>query len=100
MTYEPGVWSATFEARAVAEQENVSATNSEAPSAGYIVLNAFGSWTVRDGVKLSAGVENLLDHRYEDHLAGYNRISGSDVALGSRLPGAGRGVFVRLSAAG
>lgn len=100
LTYEPGVWSATFEARAVAEQKNVSATNSEAPSAGYIVLNAFGSWTVRDGVKLSAGVENLLDHRYEDHLAGYNRISGSDVALGSRLPGAGRGVFIRLSAAG
>jgi iron complex outermembrane receptor protein len=100
LTYEPGVWSATFEARAVAEQENVSATNSEARSAGYMVLNAFGSWTVRDGVRLSAGVENLLDHKYEDHLAGYNRISGSDVALGSRLPGAGRGVFIRLSAAG
>lgn len=100
LTYEPGVWSATFEVRGVAEQNDASATNSEATSAGYIVLNAFGSWTVSDGLKLSAGVENLLDHRYEDHLAGYNRISGSDVPLGSRLPGPGRGAFIRLAAVG
>lgn len=63
-------------------------------------MNAFGSWTDRDRVRLSAGVQNLLDHKYEDRLAGFDLICGSDVALGSRLPGAGRGVFVRLSAAG
>jgi len=100
LTYERPAWSATVETRAVARQDNVSATNSEAETAGYVLLNAFGVWTIRDGVRLSVGVENLLDHKYEEHLSGYNRIQGSDVPLGSRLPGEGRGVFVRLGVAG
>jgi iron complex outermembrane receptor protein len=88
------------ETRAVARQNDVSATNSEAETAGYVLLNAFGSWTVSKGVRLSAGVENLLDQKYKDHLSGYNRIAGSDVPLGERVPGAGRGVFLRLGVAG
>lgn len=100
LTYDQPDWSATLEARGVAEQKDVSATNSESPSNGYVVVNAFGSWTASKGVRISAGVENLLDESYQDHLSGYNRVSGSDVPLGSRVPGAGRGVFIRLSAAG
>jgi len=97
LTWEAAAWSATLEARLVAEQTDVSATNSEAGTPGYGVLNLFGDWQVRDGVRLSAGVENLLDQVYRDHLSGYNRNGDSDVALGTRVPGAGRGVFVRLS---
>lgn len=100
LTYEQPAWSATVETRAVARQNDVSATNSEAETAGYVLLNAFGSWTVSKGVRLSAGVENLLDQKYKDHLSGYNRIAGSDVPLGERVPGAGRGVFLRLGVAG
>lgn len=96
LTYEQPAWSATVEAQAVARQNHVSLTNSEAQTPGYVLLNAFGNWAIRDGVRLSFGVENLLDHKYEGHLSGYNRIEGSDVPLGSRLPGAGRGAFVRL----
>ncbi|MGD2131508.1 MAG: TonB-dependent receptor [Maricaulaceae bacterium] len=96
LTYDASDWSATLETRAVAEQSEVSATNSEAETPGYVILNLYGEWAVADGVELSAGVENLLDHTYRDHLAGYNRIAGSDVGLGERLPGAARGVFVRL----
>ena len=97
LTWEAAAWSATLETRLVAEQTDVSATNSEAKTPGYGVLNLFGDWQVRDGVRLSAGVENLLDQVYRDHLSGYNRNGDSDVALGTRVPGAGRGVFVRLS---
>ncbi|MCA8901924.1 MAG: TonB-dependent receptor [Hyphomonas sp.] len=100
LTWEAAVWSATFEARAVAEQNEVSATNSEAPSPGYVVLSLYGDWQVKDGVRLSAGVENLLDQVTRDHLAGYNRNGFGDVALGSRVPGAGRGAFIRLSVTG
>lgn len=100
LTYEQPAWSATMETQAVARQDKVSLTNSEAKTAGYVLLNIFGAWTIRDGVRLSAGIENLLDHKYEEHLSGYNRIDGSDVPLGSRLPGAGRGVFIRLGVAG
>lgn len=97
LTWEQIAWSATFETRAVGEQDKVSLTNSEAQTPGYVVLNAHGDWQVKDGVRISAGIENLLDHQYRDHLAGYNRNGFSDVAVGERVPGAGRGVFVRLS---
>jgi iron complex outermembrane receptor protein len=97
LTYEQPVWSATIEGRAFAKQTDVSETNSEQATDGYVVFNAYGDWYVREGVKLSAGVENLFDEVYEDHLSGYNRNGFGDVPVGERLPGAGRGVFVRLS---
>ncbi|MEZ5967444.1 MAG: TonB-dependent receptor [Hyphomonas sp.] len=99
-TWDAGDWSATFETRAVAEQNEVSATNSEAKSPGYVVLSLYGDWQVKDGVRLSAGVENLLNQVTRDHLSGYNQNGYGDVALGTRVPGAGRGVFVRLSFTG
>ena len=97
LTWEADTWSATLEGRAVAEQDDVSVTNSEPETPGYVLVNLYGDWQVKDGVKLSAGVENLFDQVYRDHLAGINRNGFGDVAIGSRLPGAGRGVFVRLS---
>ena len=100
LTWEGGVWSATFETRAVAEQDEVSLTNSEAASPGYVTLSLYGDWQVKDGVRLSAGVENLLDQVTRDHLSGYNRNGFGDVALGARVPGAGRGAFIRLSFVG
>ena len=100
LTWEADIWSATFETRAVAEQSDVSLSNSEAETPGYVTFNLYGDWEVMDGVCLSAGVENLLDHVYRDHLSGYNRNGYGDVSLGTRLPGAGRGVFLRLSVSG
>ena len=97
LTYEQSVWSTTIEARAVDDQNKVSDTNSERTTDGYVVFSAYGDWYIREGVKLSAGVENLFDAVYEDHLSGYNRNGFGDVAIDERLPGAGRGVFVRLS---
>jgi len=97
VTWEETDWSATLEMRAVAEQSDVSVTNSEVETPGYVVLNLFGTWDIGTGVRVAAGVENLLDQVYRDHLSGYNRNADSDVALGTRVPGAGRGAFVRLS---
>jgi iron complex outermembrane receptor protein len=97
LTWDTQDWSATLEARAVAEQDEVSRTNSESATDGYVVLSAYGDWEIREGVRLAAGIENLLDHVYQDHLAGYNRNGFGDVPVGERIPGAGRGVFVRLS---
>lgn len=99
LTWEAEAWAATLEGRAVAKQDQVSATNSEQATDGYVVLSAHGHWDVRPGVRVAAGVENLLDEVYQDHLAGYNRNGFGDVPLGQRLPGPGRGVFIRLSLA-
>lgn len=99
VSYDADAWSVTAETRLVADQDKVSRTNDEQRTGGYGLVNLYGDWRVRQGVRVSAGVENLLDRRYSDHLAGYNRIAGSDVPVGARLPGTGRSVFVRLSMA-
>ncbi len=99
-TYEQSVWSASFEVQGFATQEEVSVTNSEEETPGYAVFNLYGDWQVRDGIHLSAGVENVFDHTYHDHLAGYNRNAGSDVPVGVRLPGAGQTAFIRISFTG
>ena len=93
-TYEQAVWSASVETLMVAEQDQVSAENSELETPGHVVLNAYGRWAVNDQVSLSAGVENILDQPYRDHLAGYNRNSGLGVPVGERLPGVRRGGLV------
>jgi iron complex outermembrane receptor protein len=97
VTWEETDWSATLELRAVTDQSDVSVTNSEAETPGYVALNLFGDWQVREGARVSAGVENLLDQVYRDHLSGYNRNADSDVAVGTRVPGPGRGAFIRVS---
>lgn len=81
---------------AAARQGTVSATNSEAPSKGYAVVGLFAEARLASGVTLAAGVENLFDTLYRPHLAGLNRVGASDVPVGSKLPGAGRGVWARV----
>lgn len=97
LTFEASSWSATVEGRTVAKQSKVSATNNEATTSGYALLSLYGDWRVKDNVTLSAGVENLFDEVYQDHLSGYNRNGFGDVPLGERIPGSGRGLFLRLS---
>lgn len=96
-TYERQDWSVSLEGKFVARQNKVSLTNSELATDGYAVFALYGNWNVNDDVLVSAGVENLFDELYVEHLSGYNRIAGSDVARGARLPGSGRGVFIKLS---
>ncbi|MCP5146362.1 MAG: TonB-dependent receptor [Gammaproteobacteria bacterium] len=96
-TYDAERWAVTLEGILSAAQRKVSATNGERETGGYGVLNLYASWSPNQRLSLVGGVENLLDKRYSEHLAGYNRVTGSDVAVGARLPGAGRGVFLRLN---
>ncbi len=97
LTYEQPSWTATLEALGVAEQDNVSATNNELPSEGYTLLNAFGAWTVSERVTVSAGVENILDRSYREHLAGYNRNAGLGIPVGELIPGPGAGAWLRVN---
>lgn len=96
LSWEESRWSVAVEGEFVARQRRVSVTNNEAPSAGHALANISGYWLIREGVRLDLGIENLFDTYYLEHLAGYNRISNSDVPLGARLPGAGRSAFVRI----
>ncbi|MGB5077065.1 MAG: TonB-dependent receptor, partial [Sphingorhabdus sp.] len=96
MSWETARWSLSLEGQLVARQTKVSSINNEVVSKGHSLANLYGNWLIRDGTRVDFGIENLFDTYYLEHLAGYNRITGSDVALGARLPGAGRSGFVRV----
>lgn len=98
LSYEQEHWSLTGEGVFFASQSKVSRTNGEQRSAGYGLLNLYGSYRLPGtGLSLLAGVENVLDKKYLPHLNGLNRAMGSDVAVGERLPGDGISGFLRAS---
>ena len=77
-------------------QKKVADYNDEPTTSGYTVVNLRTGYTFRGHLNLYAGLENVFDERYSDHLGGINRVLDSDVAVGERLPGAGRFVYVGL----
>jgi iron complex outermembrane receptor protein len=99
-SYDAADWSVTLESLATAEQDRVSLSNGEQVTPGHVVLNVYGRWAVRPGVDISAGIENLLDQPWRDHLAGYNRNGGGDIGLGDRLPGNSISAGIRISLRG
>ncbi len=98
LAYRRERWSGALESVLFAPQRNVSETNGERRSSGYALVNLRSAVRLSDGLELRAGVENLFDRLYRPHLAGINRVTASDVAVGERLPGPGRSAYLRLQA--
>lgn len=90
-------WQAGLETRLVAPQNAVAGFNGEQRTPGYQILNLRARFTPAQAWQLDAGIENLLNRYYVDHLNGINRVAGSDVPVGSRLPGAGINVYLQAS---
>jgi len=94
-------WSLTTEGVFYDRQNQVSQTNAEQKTAGYSIFNLHGRYSISRNIELTAGVNNVLDRFYQNHLSGYNRISTntagktSAVATGARLPGEGRNFFIQ-----
>jgi iron complex outermembrane receptor protein len=97
LEYRTGAWHSAIEGVLAARQDEVSAFNGETPSDGYALLNLRAGYTFREHLNVELALENLSDERYADHLAGVNRVSGSDVPVGARIPGAGRSVAVSVN---
>ncbi|MEH6584944.1 MAG: TonB-dependent receptor [Halioglobus sp.] len=95
--YSSGNWSVGLENVLYSAQNQVSETNREQETAGYGLLNLGATWQATPRLQLAAGVDNLLDKEYGDHLAGYNRAQNPDIALRDRLPGTGTNIFARAS---
>lgn len=96
LSYAQRDWSAEIESTLYAEQDEVSATNAEQKTDGYGVVNLKAIWQATPALQLAAGVDNLFDRGYEDHLAGYNRAANPDIARGQRLPGYGTNLYARV----
>ncbi|MGI9228859.1 MAG: TonB-dependent receptor [Gammaproteobacteria bacterium] len=107
LTYARTNWRVSLEGVLVAEQNRVSESNGERRTGGYELLNVFAHWQPTEKIRITAGIENLTNVFYQDHLAGYNRVTGGDLPVfrsnpfasldpASRLPGTGRGGFLEL----
>jgi iron complex outermembrane receptor protein len=103
LTADHGDWSVTADVVLVAKQDKISRTivvdeprSSNAPTPGYGLLNLYGQWRLRDNLQIRAGAENVLDKQYTNHLAGFNRVTNSDVPFGVRVSGPGINVFGQI----
>ena len=77
---------------AVARQDKVDVSLREAPTAGYALLG-FKVGVHHKRLRLSAGVDNLLNRFYYDHLS----FQRDPFRSGTRIPDPGRTFFVNLS---
>lgn len=94
LIYENAQLTLAGESVLYAPQNLVSGFNEEKKTPGYGILNLSGSYRVTKQLSISGGIENLFDHRYDDHLSAYNRNGDSDITPGERLPGAGRNIYL------
>lgn len=88
LTYTTGNWSIKPELMAYARQDKVSVYNSEQETPGYGQVNIAFAWSGHESWRIEARVDNVFDKSYQDHLAGINRATGSDIPPGVRLYGA------------
>ena len=107
VTRKFGNGSATIEGILVSRQTKISdeltddpanPNNNNDATPGYGLINLYGQYTPSSlsNVSVRAGVENLLDKEYTDHLNGFNRVAGNGVDVGERLPGPGFNAFITL----
>ncbi|WP_179957769.1 TonB-dependent receptor domain-containing protein [Exilibacterium tricleocarpae] len=97
LTYRKPSYSVTLESEFYAGQSDVAAFNNEEKTAGYGLVNLRAFYDLNEQVTLSGGIDNLFDKTHRNHLAGYNRVAGGDLALGDRLYGTGINIYGRVS---
>ena len=98
LTFEQNNWSLATELEAYSAQNDVAAYNGEQKSAGYGLLHVRGEIAPIAGLKVGLGVENILDKDFEDHTSAVNRaMNNEDVAVGDKIPGQGRNLYVTAS---
>lgn len=92
ISYVVDSWSLRSEVVGYARQDNVSAYNNESETPGYGLLNLSFNLTPHESLRLEMQVHNLLDKSYQDHLAGVNRVNGSEIPIGERIYGPERSI--------
>ncbi|PCJ29950.1 MAG: TonB-dependent receptor [Gammaproteobacteria bacterium] len=98
LSYVQTDWRVGIETEAVAAQNKISTENNESKTGGYALFNLTGLYQVSEAIKLSAGINNVFDRQYQNHLGGYNRISDNpDIAQGDRVYGLGRSAYAAVN---
>ena len=82
----------------VAGQNKVSTENAEQKTSGYSLFHLSGQYQLDKALTVHAGIDNLFDRRYQDHLGGYNRVRNNpDIAVDERLYGVGRSAYLAIN---
>lgn len=97
LSYVQTEWRVGIEAVTVAEQDRVSSENNEQQTGGYALFNLSGNYQVTPQLLVSAGVNNVFDREYADHLTGINRVANVDIEQGDRILGLGRSAYINMS---
>ena len=97
LTFEQDNWSIATEVEAYTAQNDVTAYNAEMKSAGYSLFHIRGEVQPAQGFNLGLGIENVLEKDYADHTTAINRAMGSGVAVGEKIPGQGRNLYITAS---
>jgi iron complex outermembrane receptor protein len=90
-----GHWDNRIEARFVRAKADVQDVRQELKTAGYGVLNAYGSYEWQQ-VRLDVGIENLLNKLYYEPTSGaylgQGATMGTGVVHGTAVPATGRSI--------
>lgn len=90
LTYASESWSLGTRVVAYTKQGKVSSVNDEQATSAYELVSMKFVWKPTESIRVEAQIDNLLDTHYQDHLTGINRAGGSDIPVGTKLPGTER----------
>ncbi len=103
LNYDHAAWSAGALLRVVAAQERYVANQGNivgqdiGPTSGFAVISLNGGWRPREGLMLSAGVDNLFDRTYAEHLSRAGSMVSGFLQT-TRVNEPGRTLWLRASA--
>lgn len=89
--YGTRLWFAEVEGIAVSSQERIDTDLGETRTAGFATMNLKFGWQ-HEGVRITAGLENLFDRYYLEHLS----FQRDPFRNGARLPEPGRNLFLSI----
>jgi len=92
----PVLWWAELGGRFVNEQTRIDPSFPEDETPGFAVFHFRAGAEVVDGLSVEAGVENLFDKEYHEHLTREALMAGGDLRPGDEIPEPGRFVYVSL----
>ncbi len=81
--------------RWAARQDCVDETFPEDETPSFTVFHLRGGYEVCRGFRLEAGVENLFDEDYNEHLTREAVLASDDLAAGDEIPAPGRSFYVK-----
>jgi iron complex outermembrane receptor protein len=101
VTQQSGSWDNSLELVMVQEKSNVSDVRNEVKTPGYSLVNARGSYTLKQ-VRVDFGVENLFDKFYYLPTGGTYTGQGTTMSIngipaGIAVPGMGRSIYVGVN---